>query len=556
MSTRRHALSRLISLTALAALPVTRSWASTPEADARIALQGKQVAGQALLRLWGFEIYEATLYAPEGFDPARFERQRFGLELHYRRNFKGADIARRSVDEMHAGPVAPLKNAMSTKPSSLSHPAEAFTRSGAWRHGLRYGLLGLPLAFVALPLYVVLPNHYARSFAAPLAALGAVLLAARLFDAVLDPLIGRWCDRLFARSRRAVLTAGAASAIVLALGLWGLLFPPATVRGDITTLLSWAGLLMAITYTAYSVASVAHQSWGARLGGTEAARSRIVAWREGFALVGVLLAAVLPGTLGLGATVTAFAILLALGWWAWTLSLAPTAGQPHTPEGGAARLSPLRQPRFQRLLAVFVVNGTASAIPATLVLFFVQDRLQASTQTEPAFLAVYFLCAALSLPLWVRVVGWLGLARSWLAGMALSVAVFVWAATLGTGDIVPFLIVCALSGVAVGTDLALPGALLTGLMGELGERGQREGAYLGWWNFAAKMNLALAAGLALPVLAWLGYTPGARDEAALQTLTLAYCLLPCVLKLLAGGLLYALVIRHEPAPPAPQPLKA
>ena len=40
--------------------------------------------------------------------------------------------------------------------------------------GLRYGLLGLPLAFVALPLYVVLPNHYAREFDVPLAALGAV----------------------------------------------------------------------------------------------------------------------------------------------------------------------------------------------------------------------------------------------------------------------------------------------------------------------------------------------------------------------------------------------
>ena len=30
--------------------------------------------------------------------------------------------------------------------------------------GLAYGLLGLPLAFVALPLYVLLPNHYAREF--------------------------------------------------------------------------------------------------------------------------------------------------------------------------------------------------------------------------------------------------------------------------------------------------------------------------------------------------------------------------------------------------------
>lgn len=29
--------------------------------------------------------------------------------------------------------------------------------------GLAYGALGLPLAFVALPLYVVLPKHYATT---------------------------------------------------------------------------------------------------------------------------------------------------------------------------------------------------------------------------------------------------------------------------------------------------------------------------------------------------------------------------------------------------------
>ena len=32
----------------------------------------------------------------------------------------------------------------------------------SWRDGWRYGLMGLPLAFVALPLYVLLPNYYAR----------------------------------------------------------------------------------------------------------------------------------------------------------------------------------------------------------------------------------------------------------------------------------------------------------------------------------------------------------------------------------------------------------
>ena len=73
--------------------------------------------------------------------------------------------------------------------------------------GLSYGALGLPLAFVALPLYVVLPNHYTSEFGVPLAWLGAVLLGARLFDAVADPLIGRWADRLFARSARSAWAA-------------------------------------------------------------------------------------------------------------------------------------------------------------------------------------------------------------------------------------------------------------------------------------------------------------------------------------------------------------
>jgi glycoside/pentoside/hexuronide:cation symporter, GPH family len=432
-------------------------------------------------------------------------------------------------------------------------PAERFTGPGAWRHGLRYGLLGLPLAFVALPLYVVLPNHYARSFAVPLAALGAVLLLARLFDAVLDPWIGRWCDRLFARSHRVVLAVAGAAAGVLSLGLWGLMFPPTALRSDTNALLLWAGALMAVTYAAYSVASVAHQSWGARLGGTETQRSRIQAWREGLALVGVLIAAVLPTVAGLAATVAAFALLLALGWMAWAGAVAPDPvdADPSLP---TSERSPWRQPGFVRLMAVFVVNGTASAIPATLVLFFVQDRLQAPAAMEPAFLAIYFLSAALSLPLWVRLVPRLGLAPTWLAGMLLAVAAFVWTATLGAGDALPFLLVCALSGIALGTDLALPGALLTGLMGELGERGRREGAYLGWWQFAAKLNLALAAGMALPLLGLWGYAPGVRDDAALQTLTLAYGVLPCMLKLLAAALLYLLIIRPAADRAASHPL--
>ena len=411
------------------------------------------------------------------------------------------------------------------------------TRFSGWRDGLRYGLMGLPLAFVALPLYVILPNHYAREFGVPLATLGAILLGARLFDAFIDPLLGRWSDRLFAKSSRAVLMFSAVAALLLAFGFAGLFFP---LTKSPQALLIWVTVMLLLTYTAYSAVSVTHQSWGAMLGGDEVQRSRIVAWREGLGLLGVLLASIAPVAFGLPGTVALFVLTLAVGWAAWT-----QAAQPQVrPTLKMPRLGlPFARPAFRRLMLVFMLNGIASAIPATLILFFVQDRLQAPQAMEPVFLGSYFLCAALAIPLWLKLVQLIGLARTWSAGMVLSVVVFAFATQLGAGDTVGFVAVCALAGVALGTDLALPAALLAGVIFEAGDRGRAEGAYFGWWNFATKLNLALAAGLALPLLGAFGYAPGARNEAALQALVMAYCVVPCVLKLLALTALYVLIIR-------------
>jgi glycoside/pentoside/hexuronide:cation symporter, GPH family len=401
---------------------------------------------------------------------------------------------------------------------------------GGVRAGLAYGALGLPLAFVALPLYVLLPNHYASVFGVPLATLGALLLGARLLDAVADPWIGRWADGWFAHSTRRVLAVSLGAGVVAALGFHALFFPP--VR-DGAALLAWCAGMLALTYLAYSVLSVVHQSWGARLGGDATQRARVVAWREGLALTGVLVASVLPSVAGLGATSAAFAIALVLGLFALSRADAPLA----LPQGRPPPMRlPFTNPAFRRLLVIFIVNGIASAVPATLVLFFIRDRLQLAAW-EPLFLASYFAAGALSMPLWVRAVPRFGLARPWLAGMLLAVAAFVWAAALDAGDLAGYVAVCIASGLALGADLALPSAMLAGVIQRAGHAGRAEGAYFGWWNFAIKLNLALAAGLALPLLAAFGYAPGARDAAALDALTLAYCLLPCALKLIAAALL-------------------
>jgi Na+/melibiose symporter-like transporter len=122
--------------------------------------------------------------------------------------------------------------------------------------------------------------------------------------------------------------------------------------------------------------------------------------------------------------------------------------------------------------------------------------------------------------------------------MGLAIVTFAWAALLGAGDGAAYTAVCVASGVALGADLALPGALLAGVIQRAGHGQRLEGAYFGWWNFATKLNLALAAGIALPLLGAFGYSPGSRTPGALQALTVAYCLLPCVLKMAAAGLLW------------------
>jgi Na+/melibiose symporter-like transporter len=200
-------------------------------------------------------------------------------------------------------------------------------------------------------------------------------------------------------------------------------------------------------------------------------------------------------------------------------------------------LAPLAGRRFRWLFAVFAVNGIAAAIPATLFMFFVADRLGLPGYAG-LFLLLYFGAAVLALPLWSRVAARMGESRAWLAAMLLAIAAFGWTATLSTGDLTSFTLVCLLTGATLGADLALPPALLAGVIGKAGDAGAREGSYFGLWSWMTKMNLALAAGITLPLLDALGYAPGSTNEAALGALTAAYALLPCALKTGAAWLLW------------------
>jgi Na+/melibiose symporter-like transporter len=391
---------------------------------------------------------------------------------------------------------------------------------------LAYGLLGLPLAFAALPIYVHVPKYYAEAAGMELALLGAILLGARLLDAGIDPWLGWLADRV----KRPQMVAIAL--LPFAAGFVALLNPPAQNAG------LWLLGSLALTYIGFSAASVAYQAWGADIGENSGLRTRLTAAREGFGLLGVVLAAALPaliasnmvdGVARLAWILPPLLLVAALVTFSRVSIGSPlrAVSEPLLPS--LRRV--LADRPFRHLLLIFVANGIASALPATLFLFFVADVLHLESASGP-LLALYFVSGAASLPLWVKIASQHGRVFAWGCAMVLSIIAFAGASLLGSGDLLPFAIICLASGLALGADLTLPAAIAA----DIGERQRQAGACFGVWNFVAKLNLALAAGLSLPLLGLLGYVPGSSN--GLPALIFAYALLPLAFKALAGLLLW------------------
>jgi len=406
-----------------------------------------------------------------------------------------------------------------------------------------YAAFAVPLAMAALPVYVHVPKLYGDTLGIPLAVVGMVLLLARLFDALQDPLLGYFSDRC------AGLPAGRRLPIIigvpfLAVGFVALFHPP---QANAAGLAIWLGASLLIVYVGFSMASISYLALGAELSTDYHQRTRVTATRGAFGLFGVLVAAAAPLVLAGnseadGLALFALMFLPMLGIAAFiTLRHAPRPVTKVSEPGPAlsAMLNPLRNPGFRWLLAVFVVSGIAGAVPGTLILFFVQDVLR-RPDFAGLFLALYFLSGAAGMPLWIAASRRLGKKRAWVCAMFVAIGAFIWAYFLGPGDVIGFAAVCALSGIAYGAELAIPASMLADVVdGEAGQERQRpDGVYFGLWQMTEKMNLAVAAGIALPLLGFLGYQPG-TDQPKGGLLSVSYALLPCAIKLAAALLLWA-----------------
>jgi len=411
-------------------------------------------------------------------------------------------------------------------------PASARTLAG-------YGLLGVPLAFAGLPIYVHIPHYYAQTYGMGLGLLGALILAARLFDAVQDPLIGYLSDR-FAHRRRALLL----WPVPLLAIAYALLFaPPQDATQTVLSIWLVAGLV--VVYTAFSVLSINYYALGMALGEGYHGHTRVAMFRESAVLGGVLLAAVLPGVLTHASGDDArqgfvwfsliFAILLLLGCVPSLKIAGRIARLPSAPHEPVHLKACFADASARWLYGLFLLNALPTAMTGTLFLFFAADVLQAEDRSGP-LLALYFVAAAVSVPLWSRLSRNIGKRHTLLAGTVLAIGSFVWAYGVGAGEVGAFALICILSGAAMGSDVAM----LPSMLADIADRKPHlRASYISIWNGLTKLTLALGAGLTLPLLAVYGYHPNQPNDAgALAALAFAYTLLPCLLKLAAVAMLW------------------
>ena len=409
---------------------------------------------------------------------------------------------------------------------------------------LGYGAPAVPLAALTLPVYIYLPTVYAKELGLGLGAVGAALLAARLWDVITDPLIGLLSDRTkgrFGRRRPWVL---AGLPLVIA-AIWALFLPGPSV--SLPYLIGWSLAL----YLGWTMMVLPLTAWGAELSPHYHQRSRIAAFREAGVLIGSLLAIALPLALGVSDANDKLAALGVIGQMAmfllpicvalllWLTPEHPPTAWRRLAFRPALRLMAENRP-FRRLLTAYLINGTANGLPATLFLLFVTDVLQAPQQAG-MLLALYFGSGVLAVPIWVTLSYRFGKHRVWCAAMVWTCAVFVWVPFLGAGDVWAFAVVCALTGMSLGADLVLPSSIQADVVDvdTAAAGAQRTGLFFALWGMVTKLSLALAVGLAFPVLDLVGLGDGdGRNDGALFALAALYALVPVIFKLMAIVLMW------------------
>jgi len=431
-----------------------------------------------------------------------------------------------------------------------------------------HGTLGLPLAVIGYPLAIWIPAHYSGGLGISLAAVGTILMLARLTDVITDPVMGELSDRWRTRfgRRRPWLLFGTP---LMMLGVYNLFIP--TEGAGLVYFLAW----LAIFFLGSTMIALPHRAWGAELSPDYHQRSRVTAAREIYVLVGLMVAAAVPmiieiradGGAGVGevfatlwrdalgaftgdfsdkkvvdrATLTgpvlaglAWAVMIALPICAaivLTFVKEPTSAiaekRPTFTDG--LKLVAKNGPMV-RVLIIAVLVYFGESFRNAVSLFFIRDIVGVPTIGAAYFF--YFIAGLGAIPFWLWLGRTIGKHRAFMCTLITVACVSAANLLLDYGDYLVFFLLFIVKGFCFGGLQFLPVAMLADVVDVDSARsgGKRAGTYFAFLGFSEKIAIAFGTGASLNIVGLLGFDPAggtaASTEIGVLSLRLVYCLGP------------------------------
>lgn len=399
-----------------------------------------------------------------------------------------------------------------------------------------------PLLALTLPTIIFLPPYFASHLGIPLTVVSAIFLGARVFDLLIDPMVGNIQDRTetsFGRRRFwLAVTCLPLMAMIwfVFLGLW----PGVDI---------WIpSLAIFLLYFISAAMTIAHLGWAGELIPTYHGRTHVLGMVQTASMIGQVIMLVVAGAVaqseggGNAAAVHAMAWTLLLMLPLTTLAAvlvvreAQRPPQPHMTLREQFRVL-LENKSAQRVLLPDLLLGIAQGVSGGLFLFYFQFVLGFERESQ-TLLAIYFIAGLIGVPIW-----WAA-ARKFGKHRALQAAMIYTSATTALLLFLPpqnFLVVgpfMAIAGLAQGGGVLLTRALMADVVDEdeLACGARRSGLYFGLLLTTSKLGIATGP-ITYAILGAVGFqaTTGAQNSAeALVALGALFIGVPIVLCLLAA----------------------
>lgn len=398
-----------------------------------------------------------------------------------------------------------------------------------------YGILGIPIAFLGFPLYIYLPNFYVEYVNLNVGAVGVILLIARLLDMFLDPFIGSFIQKY--NKFNIILI----SSFFVLFGLYFLIKP-------LYFSSLWLFCFSLVTYISYSFVMIPYLTLNSQISNNSINNTKLAFSRELFITLGILVSLLFPYIflvsddskksleLLLYSCMIIFPVFSTIFYFKLKHFEKPKNDIPKTSNNEFLKSINLffeSFPQHKKLFLAFLINNLANALPATLFLFYVKFVLNLEEKTG-LFLIVYFLSAILTFPLWIKLSIKISKKSTWILSMITASGAFVFVPFLNQGDFLYFLIICIITGMSLGADMALPSSIQADVAQESKKiNNDISGILFGFWAMITKFSLAFAVAISFITLEFTAFDTKNINENSIIAIILLYSIVPILLKLVS-----------------------